>query len=96
VGLDRRQGRYPRFIITRAGTTNTGAVDELEALAELGAAESLWLHVDGAFGAPAALCRAGGSAPAGLERADSLVLDPHKWLFLPYHIGCVSCADRGP
>jgi aromatic-L-amino-acid/L-tryptophan decarboxylase len=86
---DRDAGRRPRFIIATAGTTNTGAVDDLEGLAELGAAEDLWLHVDGAYGAPAALCPAGRSAMPGLELADSLVLDPHKWLFLPYDIGCL-------
>ena len=86
---DREQGRRPRFIIATAGTTNTGAVDDLEGLAELGAAEDLWLHVDGAYGAPAALCPAGRAALPGLELADSLVLDPHKWLFLPYDIGCL-------
>ena len=86
---DRECGRRPRFIIATAGTTNTGAVDDLEGLADLGAAEDLWFHVDGAYGAPAALCPAGRTAMPGLERADSLVLDPHKWLFLPYDIGCL-------
>jgi len=89
VREDRRQGRCPRFIVATAGTTNTGAVDDLEGLAELSRAEDLWLHVDGAYGAPAALCPAGAAALAGLQRADSLVLDPHKWLFLPYDIGCL-------
>lgn len=89
VHEDRRRGLSPRFIIATAGTTNTGAVDELEGLAELAAAERLWLHVDGAYGAPAALCPAGRDALRGLEHADSLVLDPHKWLFLPYDVGCL-------
>jgi glutamate/tyrosine decarboxylase-like PLP-dependent enzyme len=89
VDADRQQGLTPRFVIATAGTTNTGAVDELVALAELAAAEDLWLHVDGAYGAPGALCAAGRSALAGMERADSLVLDPHKWLFLPYDVGCL-------
>lgn len=86
---DRRRGRRPRFIIATAGTTNTGVVDELEGLAELAAGDGLWLHVDGAYGAPAALCPVGREALAGMERADSLVLDPHKWLFLPYDVGCL-------
>jgi aromatic-L-amino-acid/L-tryptophan decarboxylase len=86
---DRRRGRNPRFIIATGGTTNTGAVDELEGLAELAAAEGMWLHVDGAYGAPAALCPAGRAALRGLQLADSLVLDPHKWLFAPYDIGCL-------
>jgi len=89
IDEDRRRGRNPRFIVATAGTTNTGAVDELDALADLAKAEGLWLHVDGAYGAPAALCPSGRKALAGLERADSLVLDPHKWLFQPYDIGCL-------
>jgi aromatic-L-amino-acid/L-tryptophan decarboxylase len=72
-------------IAATAGSTSTGAVDPLEELAELG----LWLHVDGAYGAPAVLTERGRAALAGLDRADSLVLDPHKWLFQPYEIGCV-------
>lgn len=86
---DRGHGRRPCFIIATAGTTNTGAIDDLEGLAELAAAHDMWLHVDGAYGAPAALCPAGREALTGMERADSLVLDPHKWLFLPYDIGCL-------
>ena len=89
IAADRRRGLMPRFIVATAGTTNTGAVDELEALAELAAGEGMWLHVDGAYGAPAALCAAGRSALRGLELADSLVLDPHKWLFAPYDVGCL-------
>jgi glutamate/tyrosine decarboxylase-like PLP-dependent enzyme len=73
--------------VATAGTTNTGAVDPLPELADLCAAEGLWLHVDGAYGAPAALAPSGRSVLAGLERADSVVLDPHKWLFQPYDIG---------
>ena len=89
VHEDRRRGLCPRFIVATAGTTNTGAVDDLEGLAEVGRAEDLWLHVDGAYGAPAALCPAGRAALGGLEQADSLVLDPHKWLFVPIDIGCL-------
>ncbi len=89
VRADRRRGLNPRFIVATAGTTNTGAVDELEGLAELAAAEGMWLHVDGAYGAPAALCQTGRTVLRGLELADSLVLDPHKWLFAPYDVGCL-------
>jgi aromatic-L-amino-acid decarboxylase len=89
VNRDRGEGRDPRFIIATAGTTNTGAIDELEGLAELAADEALWFHVDGAYGAPAALCEPGRRALRGIERADSLVLDPHKWLFAPYDVGCL-------
>jgi glutamate/tyrosine decarboxylase-like PLP-dependent enzyme len=80
-------GGEPFCVVATAGTTSTGAVDPLEELAELG----LWLHVDGAYGAPAALC----GALTGLEYADSLVLDPHKWLFQPYEIGCVLMREPG-
>jgi glutamate/tyrosine decarboxylase-like PLP-dependent enzyme len=89
IAADRRAGRQPRFVIATAGTTNTGAVDPLPALADVCERERLWLHVDGAYGAPAALCARGRKALAGLERVDSLVLDPHKWLFQPYDIGCL-------
>ena len=92
---DRRAGLEPRIVVASAGTTNTGAVDPLEALADLCAAERIWLHVDGAYGAAAALCDAGQRALAGLERADSLVLDPHKWLFQPYDAGCVFVRRAG-
>jgi glutamate/tyrosine decarboxylase-like PLP-dependent enzyme len=77
------------IVVATAGTTNTGAVDPLDALADLCAERDLWLHVDGAYGAPAALAPAGRSVLAGIERADSLAIDPHKWLFQPYDLGCV-------
>ena len=89
VAQDRAAGRRPGFIVATAGTTNCGVVDPLGALADLCANEGLWLHVDGAYGAPAALCQAGARALTGLDRADSLVLDPHKWLFAPYDVGCL-------
>ena len=81
-------GRRPGFVVATAGTTNTGAVDPLPELADLCRAEGLWLHVDGAYGARPRL-RGGPPRLAGLDRADSLVLDPHKWLFQPYDLGCV-------
>ena len=86
IAADRAQGA---IVVATAGTTNTGAVDPLAALADLCAARDLWLHVDGAYGAPAALAPSGHPALVGLERADSLTVDPHKWLFQPYDIGCV-------
>jgi aromatic-L-amino-acid decarboxylase len=89
IVADRRAGRQPRFVIATAGTTNTGAADPLAELADLCEREQLWFHVDGAYGAPAALCERGRTALAGLERVDSLVLDPHKWLFQPYDVGCL-------
>src|SRR5918999_3410700 len=79
--------RVPFCVVANAGTTSTGAVDPLEELADLG----LWLHVDGAYGAPAALT----GAVTGLEHAHSLLLDPHKWLFQPYEIGCLLMREPG-
>ena len=76
-------------VAATAGTTSTGAVDPLSDLADVCAERGLWLHIDGAYGAPAVLTERGRAVLAGLERADSLVLDPHKWLFQPYEIGCV-------
>ena len=91
---DRAAGRRPFCVVATAGTTNTGAVDPLAELAAVCAEHGLWLHVDGAYGAPAVADRRRPRALAGLERADSLVLDPHKWLFQPYEIGCAARARR--
>ena len=95
VRKDRGRGAEPAIVVATAGTTNTGAVDPLPGLAALCREEGLWLHVDGAYGASAALCEAGKRALAGLAQADSLVLDPHKWLFQPYDLGCVLVTRRG-
>jgi aromatic-L-amino-acid/L-tryptophan decarboxylase len=93
VEEDLAAGRRPFCIAATAGTTSTGAVDPLGELADVCADHGLWLHVDGAYGAPAVL--AGAPALAGMERADSLVLDPHKWLFQPYEIGCALVREGG-
>lgn len=90
---DRRAGRAPLCVVANGGTAATGAVDPLEEIADLCAAEGLWLHVDGAFGAPAVLCSEGRRRLAGIGRADSVALDPHKWLFQPLEIGCVLVAE---
>jgi aromatic-L-amino-acid decarboxylase len=95
VADDLAAGRRPAIVIASAGTTNTGAVDPLDALADLCAANGMWLHVDGAYGALAALTEPGRAALAGLGRADSLTLDPHKWLFQPYDVGCVLVRGKG-
>jgi aromatic-L-amino-acid/L-tryptophan decarboxylase len=95
VAQDRAAGRTPFAILATAGTTSTGAVDPLDALADLAREHGLWLHVDGAYGAPARLTDAGRALLGGIERADSLVLDPHKWLFQPYEIGCVLVREPG-
>jgi glutamate/tyrosine decarboxylase-like PLP-dependent enzyme len=94
VEADRAAGRVPFCVVANAGTTNTGAVDPLPELADYCDRDGLWLHVDGAYGAAAALCERGRAALEGLGRADSLSLDPHKWLFQPYEIGCVLVRDE--
>ena len=95
VAADREAGLTPFAVVANAGTTNTGAIDPLDELADLCAAEGLWFHVDGAYGASAALCPPGRSALAGMERADSLTIDPHKWLFQPYEAGAVLIREPG-
>ena len=90
---DRAKGMRPFLIVGSGGTTNTGAVDDLEALADLAAAEGLWLHVDAAYGGFFALTERGRRRLRGLERADSMILDPHKGLFLPYGTGCLLVRD---
>ncbi len=95
IAADRAAGRRPFCIVANAGTTNTGAVDPLQELADLCAEEDLWLHSDAAYGGPAVLCERGRRELAGLERSDSLALDPHKWLFQPFEIGCVLVRERG-
>jgi glutamate/tyrosine decarboxylase-like PLP-dependent enzyme len=93
VAEDRADGKVPFCVIANAGTTNTGAVDPLDQLADLCERENLWLHADGAYGAAACLSERGRKLLAGIERADSLSLDPHKWLFQPFEIGCVITRD---
>src|SRR5207237_7701009 len=83
------KGLRPFCVIANAGTTNTGAVDPLNELADLAAKEKLWLHIDGAFGVAAILSDCGRALLQGLERADSISLDPHKWLFQSFECGCV-------
>ena len=94
VETDRAAGRVPFCVVANAGTTNTGAVDPLPMLADYCQQEGLWLHVDGAYGAAAVLCERGRALLKGLGRVDSLTLDPHKWLFQPYEIGCVLVRDE--
>jgi len=89
IARDRADGNLPFCVVGAAGTTNTGAFDDLEALADLCVREGLWLHVDGAFGIWAALVPSAKYLVAGLERADSLAFDLHKWMYMPYEIGCV-------
>lgn len=93
IAQDRAAGLQPACIIANAGTVNTGAVDDLEALAVLAANEDLWFHVDGCIGALLAIAPHGRRLVAGLERADSLALDPHKWLHAPFDVGCCLVKD---
>jgi aromatic-L-amino-acid decarboxylase len=86
---DRAAGRRPFFVVGNAGSTNTGAVDDLAGLAELARREGLWLHADAAYGGFFVLTERGRRLLAGMELADSIALDPHKGLFLPYGTGCL-------
>ena len=94
IAADRLAGVRPICVIGTAGTVNSGATDDLDALADLCAAENLWFHVDGAFGALARLVPALAPALKGMERADSLAFDLHKWMYLPFEIACVLVRDR--
>jgi len=89
IGEDRARGCRPICVVGVAGTTNTGAIDDLQGLADVCEAEGLWFHVDGAFGAWAAIAPRHRHLVAGMERADSLAFDLHKWMYLNYPIGCV-------
>ena len=89
IAQDRERGLRAFCIIASAGTTNTGAVDPLPQLRVLCDRERLWLHVDGAYGAASVISEEGRALLHGLELADSLSLDPHKWLYQPFGAGCV-------
>jgi aromatic-L-amino-acid/L-tryptophan decarboxylase len=89
LARDRAAGLLPFLVAASAGTTNTGAVDPLHAIADLCEREALWLHVDAAYAGFAALTPRGRSFLDGLSRAHTLTLDPHKWLFVPFECGCL-------
>jgi aromatic-L-amino-acid decarboxylase len=89
IAADRAAGRVPFLVVASAGTTPTGAIDPLPAIADLAVKEGLWLHVDGAYGGCFLLTKRGQSRLAGIDRADSITLDPHKGLFVPYGSGCL-------
>ncbi len=95
IAEDRRTGLTPFMVVSTAGTTNTGAVDPLDRVADVSAEENVWHHVDGAYGAFFHLCEELRPLLAGLPRADSLTLDPHKGLFLPYGTGALLVRDGG-
>jgi aromatic-L-amino-acid decarboxylase len=89
IDEDRKAGRKPICIIGNAGTINTGAVDDLNALADICKKEDLWFHVDGAIGAVAVLAESIKPQLSGIERADSIALDLHKWMHIPFEAGCI-------
>ncbi len=91
---DRAAGRRPFLVVTSAGTTNTGAIDPLGRVADVATAERMWHHVDAAYGGFFQLTDRGREAFAGIERTDSITLDPHKGLFLPYGTGGLVMRDR--
>jgi aromatic-L-amino-acid/L-tryptophan decarboxylase len=93
IAKDRSDGFAPCCIIATAGTVNTGAIDDLPSLAALAREEDLWLHVDGCIGALIAIAPKNAYRVAGIEQADSLALDPHKWLHAPFEAGCALVRD---
>jgi aromatic-L-amino-acid/L-tryptophan decarboxylase len=95
VAADRAAGLIPFCVVASAGTTNTGTIDPLPAIADAAAAEGLWLHIDAAYGGFFQLTQRGAARLVGLDRADSLVLDAHKGLFLPFGTGALLVRDTG-
>ncbi len=93
IDEDHTAGLRPFAVIANAGTTNTGAIDPLAEIAELCRTEDLWMHVDGAYGAAAVISERGRKLLEGIELADSLSFDPHKWLFQTIECGCVLLRD---
>lgn len=94
VAADRRAGVLPMAVVANAGTTNTGAIDPLSSLGELARAQGLWFHVDGAYGLPGLLDERVAALYRGLELADSVIVDPHKWLGASVGIGATFVRDR--
>ena len=93
IDRDRAAGIRPIAVVANAGTVSTGAVDDLAAIADLCREEDLWMHVDAAYGGPAVLAEDLRPLFAGIERADSIAFDPHKWLYTPHSGGCVLVRD---
>jgi glutamate/tyrosine decarboxylase-like PLP-dependent enzyme len=91
---DEVRGLHPLAVVANAGTTNTGAIDPLPQIASVCSDKGLWFHVDGAYGGGAIVCPSRRDLLAGIEFADSVTLDPHKWLFQPYGIGCLLVRDK--
>jgi glutamate/tyrosine decarboxylase-like PLP-dependent enzyme len=93
IEQDREAGHRPAVVIANCGTVNTGAIDNLPAIAALCRQHHLWFHVDGAFGALLRLTQEYAGLVRGIEQADSLAFDLHKWVYLPFEIGCVLVRD---
>lgn len=94
VAQDRAAGMQPFCVIATAGTINTGAIDDMNAVADFCQREKLWFHVDGAIGAVAVLADNVRDQLKGMERADSIALDLHKWMHIPFEAGCVLVRNR--
>lgn len=94
VAEDRVMGIRPACVIATAGTTNTGSIDDIAAISAFCLKEGIWLHVDGCIGALIAIAPENAALVAGIELADSLALDLHKWLHVPFDVGCVLMRDR--
>lgn len=94
IAEDKAKGYLPFCIIGTVGTVHTGAFDDIEALVTIRDRENMWLHIDGAFGAFAKFVPELESAVAGMEKADSLTFDMHKWMSLPFEVGCILVQDR--
>jgi glutamate/tyrosine decarboxylase-like PLP-dependent enzyme len=95
IAADRRAGLKPAIVVGNAGTVNTGAIDPLGDIADLCAREGLWFHADGAYGAMARISPRLAPLLDGLERADSIAADPHKWLYVPYEAGATLVREPG-
>src|SRR3954447_18349807 len=93
MAADVAVGRRPLFVAAAAGSTTTGAVDPFAEIAAIASEHGAWLHIDGAYGGFAALTERGSAALAGIELADSVTLDPHKWLYQPFECGCLMVRD---
>ena len=93
ITADLEAGYIPLCVVANAGTVNTGAVDPLAEIREIADRFEFWMHVDGSYGAFAVLAESARNLFAGMERADSIALDPHKWLYLPVDVGCVIYRD---
>jgi len=89
IAKDKLEGLQPFCLIASSGTTNTGTVDSLNELAAICKKEKLWFHIDAAYGGAAILAKNGKKLLQGIEKADSITVDPHKWFFQPYEIGCL-------